>query len=693
MSPKPSSPDAPTDRTSDGIDVRNVLGILSRRRSWVIGIPAVLCGIVVAYLLVAHPSYTGTAQVFVDPRDQYTPKDDPLQNSVPGDGLLLVESQLKIITSSDVLNRVIEQLKLQDDPEFNGERITIGRLVKSVIGLGRTEDRALVTLRNLRKNVATKRIDRSFVIDILASADTAPRAATLANAVATAYLEEQAGANSAFQRRTSESISAQLGKLRQEVKRGEEAVAAFKAANNLVGSRSRMVSEQQLDEANTQLTNAKTRLADAQARVRLIETIEHGDAGLEALPEAIQSAAIVQLRSRLADASREEAQLAQIDGPNHPALQAARAQVRDAQAAIQRELKTIARSVRNTESTERSNVQNLQANFDALKKQSETNDKAMVPLRELERKAESSRIVYETFLAKAKTAEERQGIDTTNIRLISRATTPENKSWPPTLIMLAAALFAGITIGIAAALARDAFDRPGREPDPEAVPDASSFTAAEAAPAPVPTPAPVPPPVAPQSRASRLEALGEELLAAPKGTTIVLVQVQRGAWLDNVALQLARSLIANRVEVTLVDADLARHPTTSRLGFDEQPGLRDVMVGAADIHTVVRLHKPTAMRVVPAGLSAVGSRNPNARQALAAALQQLRVFDRVIVDGGEMGSSASEFGLYYMADEVVFLAQGAGGKSDDAAILVDLLRHRQVKARVVVIEPDVSVAA
>lgn len=688
MSPKLTSPEAPTDRISDGIDFRNVLGILSRRRSWVIGIPAVLCGIVVAYLLVAHPSYTGTAQVFVDPRDQYTPKDDAQQqNSVPGDGLLLVESQLKIITSNEVLNRVIEQLNLQNDPEFNGERITIGRLIKSVIGLGRTEDRALVTLRNLRKNVATKRIDRSFVIDILASADTAPRAAALANAVATSYLEEQAGANAAFQRRTSEAISAQLGKLRQEVRRGEEAVAAFKAANNLVGSRSRMVTEQQLDEANTQLTNAKTRLADAQARVRLIETIEHGDAGLEALPEAIQSAAIVQLRSRLADASREEAQLAQIDGPNHPALQAARAQVRDAQAAIQRELKTIARSVRNTEASERTNVQNLQANFDALKKQSETNDKAMVPLRELERKAESSRVVYETFLAKAKTAEERQGIDTTNIRLISRATTPENKSWPPTMIMLAAAIFAGITIGIAAALARDAFDRPGGEPDPEAVPDAPELAPADTEP-----PSQLRP-VAMPSQASRLATLGEEILAAPKGTTIVLVQVQRGAWLDDVALQLARTVIANRMDVMLVDADLARHSTTSRLGFDKAPGLRDVMNGAADIHDVVRLHQPTAMRVVPVGLSALAAHDPAARQALSGALQQLRVFDRVIVDGGEMGASASEYGLYYMADEVVFLAQGEGGKSEDAAILVDLLRHRQVKARMVIIEPDVSVAA
>ncbi|ABD05718.1 Lipopolysaccharide biosynthesis [Rhodopseudomonas palustris HaA2] len=687
MSPRPSSQTISDDRNPDGIDFRNVAGILARRKTWVFGVPLALCAVVLAYLLVAQPSYTGWAQVFVDPRDQYTPKDDPLQNSVPGDGLLLVESQLKIITSNEVLNRVIEQMNLQNDPEFNGERMGLGRLVKALIGLGKTEDRALVTLRNLRKKVATKRVDRSFVIDIMASADTAPRAAALANAVATAYLDEQAGANAAFQRRTSEAISAQLGKLRQEVKRGEEAVAAYKAANNLVGARSRMVSEQQLDEANTQLTNAKTRLADAQARVRLIETIEHGDAGLEAVPEAMQSAAIVQLRGRLADASREEAQLAQIDGPNHPALQGARAQVRDVQAAIQRELKTIARSVRNTYASERTNVQTLQANFDALKTQSQANEKLLVPLRELERKAESSRIVYENFLAKAKTAEERQGIDTTNIRLISRATTPENKSWPPTLIMLAAAIFAGLTIGIALALARDHFERPDRGPEPEAVDEVDPPVAVAVAPVPAPRP------VMAQPRTGRLKALSADLLAAPKGHTIVLVQVQRAAWLDDVALQLARTVIAAEMDVMLVDADLARHHTTSRLGFDGAPGLRDVMAGTAAINEVVKLHQPTAMRIVPVGLSAVGNRDPRARQALQSAVQQLRAFDRVIVDGGEIGSTASEFGLYYMADEVVFLAQGPGGKSEDAAILVDLLQLRQVKARIVFVEPDVAVAA
>jgi uncharacterized protein involved in exopolysaccharide biosynthesis/Mrp family chromosome partitioning ATPase len=703
MSPKPSLPDASAGRTPDGLDVRNVVAILARRKWWVIGVPALLSALTIVYLLIAHPAYTATAQVYVDPRDQHTPKDDPLQNTVPGDGLLLVESQLKIITSNEVLNRAIEQTRLQSDPEFNGERFSLGAFVKSLIGLAKPEDRALTTLRNLRKNVVTKRLDRSFVIDILASADTAARAAVLANAVATAYLEEQAGANSSYNKRLSDSITSQLGKLRDEVSRGEQAVAAYKTTHNLIGGRSRTVNEQQLDEANTQLTNAKTRLAEAQARLRMVEAVERGNAGLDALPEAVQSGAIAQLRAKAADASREEAQLAQIDGPNHPALLAARAQVRDAQAAIQTELKTIARAVRNAEASERANVQNLQANFDALRTQSETNEKALVPLRELERKAESSRIVYESFLGKAKTASEQQGIDTTNIRLISRATLPEHKSWPPTLIMLAAALFAGLTIGVALALAVDRVEEGDEGPEAGST-DAEPPLAPSLEPAPVPSPGPLPSPVpAPASAAAPAAAFGSgarqllrlsaELLAAPKGHTVVLVPVESDARLDLVALQLARAVIASRMDVLVVDADLARHGVSTTLGFTDSAGLREVMAGTAQLAQVARLHRPTAMHVVPAGRAPLGSGAPAARQALEAAFKQFREFDRVVVNGGEMGATAAEYGMYAMADEVVFLAASPGGKTDDAAVLVELLRHRRIKARIVMVEPELSVAA
>jgi uncharacterized protein involved in exopolysaccharide biosynthesis len=574
---------------------------------------------------------------------------------------------------------------LRNDPEFNGESGLTSN-IRTLLGLGSSDAPALTALRNLRLKTSAKRNDRSFVIDIMVSADTAERATKLTDAVAKAYLEEQASANANFNRRISEAITAQLERMRNAVSQSEQAVAAYKAANGLVGARNRLVTEQELDEANTQLVNANTRLSEAEARVKLIDAIVSGGARLEALPEAIQSGTIIQLRARAADISREEAQLAQINGPNHPALQSVRAQVRDVQSAIKNEVNLIAQAVRNAATSERTNVQNLQARFEALKMLSQANEKAIVPLRELERKADANRAIYETFLAKAKTASEQQVIDTTNIRLISRASPPERKSWPPTAIIMAAALFGGLTLGVAMALARESLGaRHQAPPKPDGVPPTPGEKRADPA-----TPAlrPIARPATPgrQKQLSPLSALSAELLTAPAGHSILLVRTSADPSLSLVALELARAFEESGRNAIVVDADLMRHPVTSRLRFNRQLGVRDILAGTSEISDVTCLLGKTDIRIVPAGLAELAPPDDRTRKALSEALNKARDFDHVIIDGGELGGTSSEYGLYAMADEVIFLASTGDNKTDDVLVLVDLLRHRRIKAKTIYIE-------
>ncbi|WP_237180222.1 GumC family protein [Rhodoplanes sp. Z2-YC6860] len=664
------------DRTTEGINLGDLAGILYRRKAWILGATTACLVLAAGYLAVVKPNYTSTAQVYFDPRDRPIPKEDAReQSSVPGDGVLLVESQLKIITSGEVLSRVVDQMGLREDPDFNGHGGFVAS-VKAMLGFGPSGDEGLAALRNLRAATSAKRNERSFVIDISVSAHTPQRATDLANAIASAYLKEQDDANANFNRRTSEAITSQLERMRDAVSQSEQAVAAYKAANNLVGSRDRLVTGQELDEANTQLTNAKTRLNEAQARAKLVESIESGTTPLEALPEAIQSNTIVQLRARAADASREEAQLAQVVGPNHPALQQARAQVRDVQAAIKNEAKLIAQSVRNAAITERINVQNLQARFDSLKELAQDNEKAMVPLRELERKADSNRVVYETYLARAKAASEQQVINNTNIRLVSRAVPPDRKSWPQTIPIMAGALFGGLFVGIVLALLRDALGRMRRPPTPRARRERAERVLQQVAEVPA------------RGRGEQLSRLRAELLAAPAGHSILLVRASGDEALDLVALELAHAVEKSGQKVVVVDADLKAHVVSSQLGFDQRPGVRDILAGVASIREVAHVLGRTGITVVPVGTAALPRLNQQMRSELSAALDQARAFGRVIIDGGELGSTLSGSGLYAMADEVVFLKAVHGEQMFDASGLVDdLLRHCQIKAKAVFIDP------
>ena len=649
------------DATPDRVDVVDVVGILRRRIAWLIGAPLILVALTGGYALVASPAYTATAQVYVDPRDRRAPKDDPNPNAVPGDGLLLVESQLKIITSDEVLNRVIDAAGLERDPEFNGERPGVLGALKRVFGLGEPTDRRLAALRNLRLKTGAKRIDRSFVIDIMASADTRDRATTIANALAAAYLEEQPGADSKFNRQLSETIGGQLERLRSAVTSSEDAVAAYKAQNGLIGHGNRLVTEQQLDEANTQLTNAKSRLAEAQARMREVDSVRKV-AALETLPEAVQSATITQLRGRAADISREESKLATTDGPRHPALLAAQAEKRDVEAAIARELSRIAQAVHNTAASEKRNVQTLQADFDALKVQAEANDKLLVPLRELERTAEANRATYEAFLGKAKTAKQQEGLDLSNIRLITEATPPESKSWPPSGMMLAAALFGGLALGVALALGRDYFGQ-----------------AAAAKPLPE------------EGRQRQRQPVGDVSVAC-SGHIVVFVRLP-SCPLDSTPLEVARDLATEGEDVLLIDADLKRRRLTTRLRLGARQGLSDLLQGAASVSGAAQWDKDLKVTVLPAGRGVAPRVDSNTRRALKQALDEARGYDRVIVEAGEIGDFPSHLGLYDSAAELILLVPDGSERRAEIVQAADALRRERPNTKVVSVRPYAAAAA
>jgi len=664
---------------SDGVNLGDLLNIVAQRKVWVFR-TAVACILLAAgYLAVVKPVYTSTAEIYVDPRDRPTPKEDPGEkNNVPGDGLLLVESQLKIITSGEVLSRVVDKMGLADDPEFNGRGGFISN-VKAMFGIWNSGDPRLAALRRLRLVTSVKRNERSYVLDISVSALTPQRAADIANAVANTYLEEQANSNASFNRRISDAITSQLGRMRDAVSRSEQAVASYKVANNLVGSRDKLVTDQELAETNTQLTNSKAKLNEAQARVKLINSIESGGTPLESLPEAIQSNTIVQLRTNAVEASRAEGQLARVLGPNHPALQQAQAQVRDVQMAIKNEVKRIAQAVRNAATTERINVQSLQARFDALKALTQTNEKALVQLRELELKANSDRTVYETYLAKAKAATEEQAINNTNIRLISQAILPGQKNWPRTIPILAGALIGGLVFGVILALLRDGSKHFfGTPPKPSFRVEAAGKSVTQ----PMEIPA--------MGREDQLSRLRTDFLNTSANHSILLVRVSNDEALNLAALELACLIDESGQKVVVVDADLKENAVTSRLRFNRCLGVRDVLAGRASISQathVVGQTGVTGIKIIPVGLAALSSLDTQMRETFLAVLRHARGLGRVIIDGGELSAMRPEFGLYAMVDEVIFIETSRGDQLSDVSMLIELLHHRQIKAKAIFIDP------
>ena len=107
----------------------------------------------------------------------------------------LIESQLRVIESDSVLMRVVTEKKLGQDPEFGrlGFLSSLSNWIAALFGAAPDNPISadLRAMRALKRDVSTKRAEKTFVVDVFAASQDREKAAQLANAVAEAYLRDQ----------------------------------------------------------------------------------------------------------------------------------------------------------------------------------------------------------------------------------------------------------------------------------------------------------------------------------------------------------------------------------------------------------------------------------------------------------------------------------------------------------------------
>ncbi|KRE01090.1 hypothetical protein ASE61_19260 [Bosea sp. Root670] len=441
-----------------------VIATLWGRRGLIL-LMAVL-GLVLAILagLLMTPKYVSTAQLFIDPRDLRVLQNDVSPNTVGSDPTSItgyLESQARVIASDSIKSRVVERLNLDRDPDFGGASAGfLSRLLGT--DTGPSPKATLYALAALDRTVGVRRGERTFVIDISATAQDPDKAAKIANALAEAYLDDQAAVRSEAAQRATTALTGRLEELRNRLRIAEEKAEKYKEANNIVGVGTRSLSEEQLSLNNTQLVAARTRATEAKAKYDQITATRATNIEAGAIPEAVASNTMTALRAQLGAALAREADLVSSLGARHPALAASQSQVRDARRQIADELSRIARAAKAEYDRAVEAERQLARRVDQLTAGQYAAGRASVQLRELEREVESSRAIYDAFLKRARETGELGGIDTTNARIISPAMPPLEKSGMSrrTLAMLGAFGGGGAGAMLALGLALFAVPRP-----------------------------------------------------------------------------------------------------------------------------------------------------------------------------------------------------------------------------------------
>lgn len=456
---------------------------------------AAVVGAVLAALasLMVPPRYVSTAQLFIDPRDLRVLQNEVSPNVTGGDPTSItsyLESQARIIASDSIKTPVVQSLGLDKDPEFGGEapRSGLSQLLWGWLpGRGApSRDGLVYALAVLDKNVSVRRGERTFVIDISVTAREADKAARIANALAETYLENQATVRADAAQRATNALTARLEELRNRLRTAEDKTERYKEANNIVGvGAGRSMTDEQLTLNNAQLVAARTRLTEARAKYDQISAARPAGIEAGAIPEAVASQTMTALRAQLGATLAREADLLASLGARHPALAAVQAQTRDARKQIADELSRISRSAKVELDRAIEAERQLSLRVERLTATQYAAGRASVELRELEREVESSRVVYDAFLRRARETGELAGIDTTNARVISAAMPPLEKSGISRRTLAVLGGVAGGGVGVALALGLALFGTLPR-PAPRRAPEPAEPAVATGAPTPAP---------------------------------------------------------------------------------------------------------------------------------------------------------------------------------------------------------------
>src|SRR5690242_9083613 len=123
------------DQGGYSIDLKEV-GQILRRRKWIIAFTTVaLLALATIFVLIVTPRYTATATVLIDPN-----RNNVVASSVRSDSQsassasedVTINSQVSLITSIAVLQRVVDNLDLARDPEFGPHPSILDPITKTI---------------------------------------------------------------------------------------------------------------------------------------------------------------------------------------------------------------------------------------------------------------------------------------------------------------------------------------------------------------------------------------------------------------------------------------------------------------------------------------------------------------------------------------------------------------------------------
>jgi succinoglycan biosynthesis transport protein ExoP len=436
----PTEADTPED---DVIDIGALIATLWRGK-WIVLLTtliAITLGGYYAYVA-ATPLYTSSAVVMLETDQKSVVDLESVVGGLTGDSTE-VNSELEVLKSRGLMGKVVDQLDLVSDPEFNEELQLPSAIdglkdqVKALLGVTDASAEISAELQDkitrdsvisaLLERVAVRNVPLSLVFQVTVTTEAATKSALVADTIVDLYILNQIEVKFDATEQATTWLTDRVTELQVQLEVAEAKVTEFNGSTALISPEVLQAQEIQLKDLRERILLAKASEGAARARHNDLKTAEGRTAQAELSGDP-------QLQRLLRQIDTQPTAASTFDTTFQRLLARAGLEARRA-----------TQQVASLELSERSlSEQVAQQNTD------------LITLQQLTREAEANRLLYEYFLTRLKETSAQEGIQKADSRMLSQAVVPQKPSEPKKPLILAMSGILGLMLGTGLVLLAEA---------------------------------------------------------------------------------------------------------------------------------------------------------------------------------------------------------------------------------------------
>ena len=419
------------------------LSVLRARRTMVLVIFLSTIALALAYVMLRPKNYTATAPVLVDMRANDPLAQPTYQSIVPQS---YMATQMDIVRSNRVAERVVEMLGLEKDPKSTEDWKKAG-------GQGTLKS---WLASDLQTGLEVKPARESNIINIAYTSRSAAEAAKVANAFSDAYLDIALDIKTDPAKKYSTWFDDQLKFARQRLEQSQNALTAYQQRTGVISADGVDMETQRLNELSSQLTLVQGQLTD-------VSNKRAQSAG--SISEAMNSPLINTLKSNIAAQEAKIQEASANLGSRHPQMIRMQDELAAMKSRLGSETSSIGNAIDTAYQVGRARERELTAAVNAQRARVMQFNRHRDELNVLRRDLDAAQKAYEQVSERASQSKLQALTNQTNIQRLATAVEPLEAKGPTTKVALALAAVAGLLLALAGALLMELLNRRVRSVD------------------------------------------------------------------------------------------------------------------------------------------------------------------------------------------------------------------------------------